>query len=217
MTRSRVCFGVGGRTVRVVLVMLTVGLLAGCVEVFQYVSRTEDGKTHTTVAVRIQKAIFEVAAGLSGEGPPDYEQEFGFTEDNIPAEYPEWLDFTFNVIDTDLEYGFEFSVSVDSDRVHDQDELLFLPRTENQATVIPFDGFDSEDADDDFAMAFFASSKYRLILSKKHTPEVSAAWFESAGNQAPVALHEYDDIYYIEFPMLYLFASGADARLYLTH
>lgn len=91
----------------------------------------------------------------------------------------------FNVIDTDLEYGFEFSVSVE--------------------------------ADDDFAIAFFTSSRYRLILSKKHTREVSAAWFESAGNRALVALHECYEIFYIEFPMLYPFASGADARLYIAH
>ena len=203
--------------VRGLVILIGVFALSGCVEIFQYITQNEHGELELTASVRIQKSLFEAATSFTGEAPPDYETEFGFTEEEITEEYPDWLELTFDTIDTDLEYGFEVSLRGTPQRLQQHRTAPFLPHTEENVTSILFEGEGEATADDDIALALFASSKYRLLISKNYLPNISAVWYETGGRRTPVEVHDYDDVYYIEFPIVYLFASDADGSLRIEH
>lgn len=206
-----------GVALRAVLIAALVFALSGCVEIFQYITQNQDGEIEVSASVRVQKSLFEIATGFTGEPPPDYESEFGFTEDEILREYPEQLEMGFRSIDTELEYGFEVTLSGAPELLQQHRGAPFIPHTEREVTSILFEGEGNGSADDDLALALFASSKYRLLISKNYLPNISEVWYETRGDRAPVELHDYEDVYLVEFPIVYLFASDADGSLKIAH
>ena len=201
-----------------VAILVSVGmLLSGCIEMFQYVGQDDDGRLHTTFSVRIQKAILEMASGFSGQGAIDYGELLRFTEQDITEMYSNGSEMRIELIDTDLEYGFRFTVAVNSDLQIEQEELPMFPRFEKGVTTISFDDFDNDGETDPMAMAFLSSSKYRLIISKTHVPTISSAWYEVGDVTFPVEHHDLHSVFYIEFPIIYIMGLAREGKLRIRH
>jgi hypothetical protein len=209
-----------GRAVRIGLVVGAALLLTGCIDIFQYVGRDESGNLQLSVSVTIQKAIFEMASSFDGSAPPDYEEEFEMSEEEITGEYPEWLAVTYTPINTELEYGFHLemvapeTVLTEALKADPADAGPFLPRPDGDNTVFVFDGFGNNGGEaDEMAAAFFASAKYRMLIDENYRSQIDGAWFERNGERAPVDVRRYGDVWYLEFPMLYIFTGAGAGRL----
>lgn len=209
-----------GGLVRIGLVISAVALLTGCIDIFQYVGRDGNGNLELSVSVTIQKAIFEMASSFDGSAPPDYEEEFEMSEEEITGEYPEWLSVTYTPINTELEYGFHLDMAVPETvlaqalKAKPGEAGPFLPRPDGDNTVFIFDGFGGEGGEaDEMAAAFFASAKYRMLIDQNYLADITGASFERNGEQAPVDVRRYGDVWYLEFPMLYIFTGAGPGRL----
>jgi hypothetical protein len=195
-------------------------LLTGCIDIFHYVGRDDGGNLELSVSVTIQKAIFEMASSIDGSPPPDYEEEFEMSEEDITGDYPDWLSVTYTPINTELEYGFHLDMAVPEAvltqalKTKPDDAGPFLPRSDGEDTVFVFDGFGSDGgAADEMTAAFFASAKYRMLIDENYLSDVEGAWFDHNGERTPVDVRRYGDVWYLEFPMLYIFTGAGPGRL----
>lgn len=193
-------------------------VLTGCVDIFQYVGYDDSGRLNTSVSLKIQKAILEMASGFSGE-EPNYEEEFDFSEEEIAEEYPEWVSVDVSPIDTELEYGFRLDMQTAENRMETFDDTTpFIPEKRDSEIVIPLQSMGSEnDQGEESAAAFLASSKYRLLISKKYAPTISEAWYQNERERSPVDVQEFDEVYLLEMPVIYLFLSTTPGALHLAY
>lgn len=208
------------RIARIALVALAVGLLSGCVEIFQYVGYTDDGRLEVSFSFSIQKAIFELGAGLNGEGSVDFDEEFGELDSEITSDVPDWVEVDVSQIDTELEYGVSMTMRVDEERLtaaetlsEYPDDIAFLPRRSGDSILIYLEGMGSGGEEDEMAAAFLASAKYRLLVSSSYAESISSASFEVEGSDEslPVEVREFGEVYLLELPMLYLFSHAGDS------
>ena len=205
------------RRFRVVSLILIVMLFSGCVEFFQYVGQDEHGRLITSFSVRIQKLIFAMAAGLSGEETPDFGEILGIDEEEMVRMYSNGSEIQYEIIDTELEFGFRISLTLDADSQTVFGDVPFLPNLSEGMTTITLGGSGSADGQDGMAIAFLSSSKYRLLISKAYVPSISSAWYEVDGRSIPVEYRDYQSVYFIEFPIVYMLASGEDGKLRIEH
>lgn len=208
------------RSVRVAVVILAIGLLSGCVEIFHYVGYTDDGRLEVSFSFAMQKAIFEMAAGLDGSGSVDFEEEFGNLDTEITGEFPDWVEVEAGQIDTELEYGVSMTMRVDEEQLllaeelsESPDDVAFLPRRSDDSILIYLEGMGGGDETDEMAAAFLASAKYRLLISAAYAGSISSAEYEVAdsGETLPIDVREFGEVYLLELPMLYLFSHGGDS------
>ena len=205
---------------------LAVGLFAlvGCVEIFQYVGYDDEGNLDLTITVKMQKALFKIANQFSESGEElDYRAEFGLSKSEIKADFPEWRRFNYSVeqIDTPTEYGLTVSFSgQDEALLRAEESIDFLPRHDQDVTTIEFTGMGggfAGGAEDEFAAAFLAGAKYRLLVSKNYITEIEAAVYEVDESSQPVEVNEFKDVYLLELPLADLLMSEGDGRIRITH
>lgn len=137
--------------------------LSSCVEVFQYIS-VKDGNVSIYLKYVIQKAIFEMAASFSGE-EMDYEEYLGDGQEFL-SDF-EGITTDSRPINTDLEVGFEITIqgTLEQMRIDTETQAIpFAPEPRGEKYYLTIPGMGSSSSDDEWGMAFLASSKYRILL-----------------------------------------------------
>lgn len=214
--------------VRIGAVVAAVVLLSGCIEIFQYVGYDDAGNLELTMTVKVQKAVFDMANEFSESGEEfNYRQEFGFSEGELEEDFPEWapLDYSIEEIDTEREYGVTVSFSGQEEAIlGSEDSMEFLPRRRGNETIIDFSGAGGEtDAGgspaggDEFAAAFLAGAKYRLLISRTYIADIRKVVFEVDGESQPVDVSEFRDVYLLELPLSSIFMSESAGRIRIRH
>lgn len=192
-------------------VFAMIAVLSGCVDVFQYVSGTAN-TLDVFLRVTLQKSAFELAASFDEE-PQDLDQmfreEFALDQDEVVGELPSGLDAEFRQVQNEFEFGFELEYQLpraQSQTLSDGD-APFVPRVTQRSITIPLaeasEGSDGQGEGDEFAAAFFGSSKYRLAISKRLISRVSSARLHSSGEVIELEVFDLPDIWMIEFPISY--------------
>jgi hypothetical protein len=204
-------------------ILITVLLMSGCIEVFQYVS-IKNGEVDLSIKYVIQKSIIEMGSAFSGE-EVDYDDFLGEGEDifeglgNISGEMTQ--------INTALEVGMEMRIQGSLDELRElveSDQIPFLPERAGSTFYLNIPGMGSSDSEDDgMAAAFLASAKYRILVDLSgDLSSVSSARLlldEDADyedfDETIISATIYGQSMMIEIPMLILFMSDEALQIEL--
>jgi hypothetical protein len=208
---------------RLILIVLLALSLASCIEVFQYVS-VKDGNVSIYLKYVIQKAILEMGSSFSGE-EVDYDELLG--EGDALVEGLGDLKVGMNLINTDLEAGYEVNIEGTLDQINalsEYETIPFVPEKRGDRFFLAVPGMGSSSNGDEWEAAFLAGSKYRILL------DLSG---DLAGIRDARLIVEQDDMeleverdslitktvlgqnLLIEIPMLVLFMSEKDITIEL--
>ncbi|MDC7227882.1 MAG: hypothetical protein PQJ61_14040 [Spirochaetales bacterium] len=203
-------------TLAVVLMLFT-----GCLDIFHAVSMKK-GQVELTVRYTMQKAIFELGAGMSGEAP-DY-SEFTDIGDDMFKEF-QGLEADVRPIENEFEVGAEIYLKGSVSKMNNAagERLEFLPQKTDIGweIMIPGMGDEGGEADDEFAAAFLSSAKYRLLidLSGDFRDITQASLITAEGEEAPLeefSAELYGSSMLIEIPMIFLFLTDDDLIIRLN-
>lgn len=195
-----------------IFIVAFVFLFTSCFDYVQSISY-EDGEYRLYYKVAFSRVFLEMSEIDSSDLIEEFEPE------DIVAMGP---NFKINPVETDLESGIEFSVTVDS-KTNDPEQKKLLPSTSGSKYYIPFavgeetDSFSDEfnfssSEEDMIALALLSSVKCRVLVSKKIVPQVEVAYFEGRGGQHySIPVYDYGDNFCFEVPVL-LFAEDDKYR-----
>ncbi len=204
---------------------LTVALLlTGCIDTIQYIS--DDGRNiNVNFRLTLQKAIFKMMASMDNEEINDdyFRNNFGQDEIQLVNKIPHIANFNISEINTDFDYGFEVKIKIAkkalSELVKNNQTVFFIPVKKDKSieiTLPPLNESESNE-DNDYAEAFLASAKYRLIINKSYIKKIKNISIKNKNSNTDLNLSvfDYGEIYIVEFPM-YIWFSAAKTPLVIT-
>lgn len=198
-------------------------LLNGCIDMLHYVGSSEN-RTIVNVRFTLQKMIFHMMAQVGGEEitDEDFESDFDLSEDRVLSQFPEGTEISFSPINNDTDFGFDVEMHLDADSLNkvlaENPDTPFLPISTEQGyrIVLPPMGTDTEDsADNEFAAAFFASAKYRLLISRDYIPTVEKVILRSGDDTFVPSIKELPEVYLVEFPLALWALAEAKVEIYI--
>lgn len=195
----------------VCLALIVSILFTSCLDYVQTVSYKND-MYQVYYKVTLSKLLF----ALGDEDPEDIFDELN--EDAFPT-MPEHVEI--RPVNTDLEVGAEFALHI-SPKTTDAKEKAFLPTVSGNKCYIPFlpgsetNNFASNmksksgSGDDEvFVKAILSSAKCRVMVDKNVIPTIETAYFAGIGGQnCPVPIFDYGEIWCMEIPFIVLFEDG---------
>jgi len=216
------------RRSRYSVILLIIGLafallLNGCIDMLHYVGSSEN-RTIVNVRFTLQKMIFQMMAQVGGEEitEKDFESDFDLSEDRVLSQFPEGTEVMFSPINNETDFGFDVELHLDVDSLNkvlaEDPDAPFLPISMEQGyrIVLPPMGSDTGDsADNEFAAAFFASSKYRLLISKGYIPEIEKVILRSGDDTFVPSIKELPEVYLVEFPLALWALAEAKVEIYI--
>ena len=200
------------KILRIIPFILFLFCFTSCVDYVQSISY-KDGKYHLYYKVTLSKMLFE----MSNDEPEDLFEDFN---DDVIEDLPESLDY--NTVDTELEYGAEFSIDINP-RTKNEEERDLLPKISGDTCFIPFllgednavsDSFDAGNSDGEaIAQAVLSSAKCRVLIGKNLIPLIEKAYFEGwRGINYTIPVYDYGESYCLEIPFIVIM----DDRNYRT-
>lgn len=200
------------KKIYLIFIVAFVFLFTSCFDYVQSISY-ENGKYRLYYKFALSQIFMELAEIDSSEFMEEFNPDDLLAMGSI---------FQVNPIETDLESGIEFSVTVDS-KTNAPEQKKLLPSTSGSKYYIPFavgeetDSFSDEfnfssSEEDMIALALLSSVKCRVLVSKKIVPQVEVAYFEGRGGQHySIPVYDYGDNFCFEVPVL-LFAEDDKYR-----
>lgn len=188
-------------------------LFFSCVDYIQAISY-KDGKYTIYYKITLSKILLE----LADEEPDSIFDDFVFDEF---SDYESLLmpkNMKINKVNTDLEVGAEFKISV-SAQTQDETEKKLLPTVAKNKIKIPVffgdvsDGLNedfgdsySDDYADEFAQAIFSAAKSRVLIGKNIVPSIEICYFEGKGGQNySIPVFDYGESWCLEIPFIVFF------------
>lgn len=180
-----------------------------CVDYVQTITY-KNGSYQLYYKITLSKVLFE----LADEDPEEMFEEY---DEEALEDLPE--NVYINRVNTDLEVGAEFSLSINP-KTTDETEKALLPTVAGNKCYIPFllgsdnnsmvDDFKSSDEDaEEITKGILSSAKCRVMIDKSVIPGIEAAYFEGRdGQNYAVAIFDYGNSYCIEIPFIVLFETG---------
>jgi len=177
-------FKVGGsKIVLVFLLVVMIFILSGCIDALEYISENRKN-INVSFRLAIQKAVFEMMAEMNDEEINDdyFKKNFGPDENEFKKQFPKGVDLEFKEINTELEYGFDVRFKISKKELptilKKNEKVYFIPiKMGNMLNVVlPSGSYADSSEDNEYAEAFLAGAKYRMIISKtyiKNIKEVS--------------------------------------------
>lgn len=183
-------------------------LFTSCIDYVQSISY-KDGNYHIYHKITLSKLLFAL-------GNEDPEEIFNGFDEEALDELPK--NISFKKVNTDLEFGAEFSFIIHP-KTSDEEERTLLPKANGNKYYIPFFlGSKGDFADtmkhygndtENFVQAITSSAKCRIIIGKKIIPDIESAYFEGIGYQNySVPVFDYGDVFCMEIPFSILFEDG---------
>ena len=167
MLRPRIVF---------VVAACTAFLLSGCLEITQHVTQVRGRTVSVFVKVGIARALLEMAEGFVG-GAATAEsacEEVFLAEDDL---FEDARVVRLERIYTETECGalYAFEYDVRKQNATDIEDIPFFVSVAPDFVEILLPGLGDRGAMDEMALAFLASSKYRLTISKTVMKTISSA------------------------------------------
>lgn len=190
------------------------GMFTSCVDYVQTLSYV-DGYFLSNYKVTMSRSSLE----LMEEEPEEF---FGLSQEELEKNVSSYgCGYKANIIDNDLDVGYEFGFAVDG---NDESDYDFMPHF-NEDTgelYIPFllgessKEFESSMGEEDemsqaVAMAMLNSTKARFIVSKSVISEISGAYFYGEEGDIDLPVYDYGDSYAVEIPLSVLSAGGQNS------
>jgi hypothetical protein len=196
--------------------------LSGCIDIFQHITKDGNGIDKNTIKVTVSKTVFAMANGLSGSNEDiDYEKLFN-ESNNIDVKDYNKFNATVKTVNDTMDVGYLVDMNIDyRDRntlnMINRSNTSFIPKYNGKNIIIHIDCFgeDSDSTDDNaMAVAFLATGKYRLAISKKCIANIERITIKTAEGETGISFLDLYDEYFIEIPIPIIFMSDVDLTIY---
>jgi hypothetical protein len=196
-------------------------VLSGCIDIYQYVTKDTNGVERNTIKVTVSKTIFAMANGFSGSDDDiDYETLF---DESSPIDIGEYNQFNASIkmVNDTMDVGYLVDMNIDYrdrnvvNRIN-RTNTSFIPKYSGKNITIHIDslGENSDSADNEMAMAFLATGKYRLAINKKCIANIDKITIKSNENETNINFIDLYDEYLVEIPIPIIFMSDIDIMIY---
>ena len=150
-------------------------ILSGCIDALEYISENRNN-INVSFRLAIQKAVFEMMAEMNDEEINDdyFKKNFGPDENEFKKQFLKGVDSEFKEINTELEYGFDVRFKISKKKLptilKKNEKVYFIPiKMGNMLNVVlPSGSYADSSEDNEYAEAFLAGAKYRMIISKTY-------------------------------------------------
>jgi hypothetical protein len=204
----------------IVLLVLSILCLAGCLDIYEHVSKEKNGNTNVYLKLTVAKALLEMAKSDSQKGDSDpFAEITGSGENEIYKEITDVLKGKLTRIDTELEAGMavELSLNLKAKEVRaflDSDDSPLIPRIDDEKIVFTFSTMNrSSSEDNQMGLALLSSYKYRLTISKSICPTISRVILSTDEFDFKPQIASLPDMFLVEVPLSYLFKASKTTQL----
>jgi hypothetical protein len=205
-----------------VIVFVLCLALSGCIDIFQHITRDENGIERNTIKISVSKTIFEMANGLSGSSDSlDYGKLFDESNNVDITDYNQF-NATVKTINDTMDIGYLIDMNIDYrdrntiDKIN-RSNASFIPKYNGKNIVIRvacLGGNSGSTEDNALAAAFLAAGKYRLAISKKCISNVDRIILKTNEGETRINFLDLYDQYLVEIPIPVIFTSDIDLILY---
>jgi hypothetical protein len=199
-------------------------VFSGCIDIFQHLTKDNNGIEKNTIKVTVSKTIFAMANGLSGSGDDiDYEKLFDESDMNTldMREYNQFEAIIRKVNDTmDVGYLLEMNMNYRDRNVVNRvnrSNISFIHKYDGKNIIIHISKLgdnSSSSSDNGMAAAFLATGKYRLSINKKCIANMSKATIKTTDGETEINFIDLFDEYLVEIPIPIIVMSDIDIILY---
>jgi len=206
------------------LIFILCFTLSGCFDIFQYITRDNDGIDKITVRATVSKGFFAMIYGLSGSTDDiDYDELFDesdmytFDIDNY-SQYGAVMERINDV----SEFGLQLRMNINYrdqntiDRINSTSQS-FIPRYNDNGITIRIDRIGnvaSSSEENVMTAVFLASGRYRLMISKRCIENIDRAVIKTIEDEAEINFIDLYDKYLLEIPIPLLIMDDIDLILY---
>jgi hypothetical protein len=180
--------------------------LTGCFDIYQHITRDRNGIEHNTIKLTVSKTVLEMAGSMSGE-KIDYDKWLG--ENGGEMNLDDYAEFSASIekVNDPLDFGFLIKMSFDYrnkdvlDKINKTD-ASFIPKYVKNSMVIPIASLGNGDSsDNEMALVFLSTAKYRLSVSKNIVGSIAKVVIEKDNQQSEIAYLDLNDEYLVEIPI----------------
>ena len=206
------------------LIFILCFTLSGCFDIFQYITRDNDGIDKITVRATVSKGFFAMIYGLSGSTDDiDYDELFDesdmytFDIDNY-SQYGAVMERINDI----SEFGLQLRMNINYrdqntiDRINSTSQS-FIPRYNDNGITIRIDRIGnvaSSSEENVMTAVFLASGRYRLMISKRCIENIDRAVIKTIEDEAEINFIDLHDKYLLEIPIPLLIMDDIDLILY---
>ena len=206
------------------LIFMLCFCLSGCFDIFQYITRDNDGIDKITVRATVSKGFFAMVYGLSGSTDDiDYNEMFD-ESDMYTFDTDNYIQYgaVIERINDVSEFGLQLRMNIDYRDQNVMDEInrtssSFIPKyNENGMTIrIERIGNVASSVEENVMTAvFLASGRYRLMISKRCIENINRAVIKTIEDEAEISFIDLYDKYLLEIPIPLLIMDDIDLILY---
>lgn len=193
------------KLIKLSLLLTTIIMMTSCLDGLHHITKKKNGDVVVTFKMIASKALFDMANNMGGGDGSSLEEEFGseiIEEDDIHDMVPGLKSVRVEMINDEIDFGFVVTMTID-DLSKVPADTPFIPHIYNdRLEIFPYmseSGSTSED-ESGMAMAFMASAKYKVIVSKTIYPAASKAYLASLDQELEFTLVDLGDSYLIDVP-----------------
>ena len=203
-------------------------VLSGCIDIFQHITKDNNGVDKLTVKITVSKAIFEMVSGLSGNDDFDFENLLNESDMTGGIDVNDYDQYGASVtkVNDSVDVGFLIDMNIDysdknTEKIINRSNHSFIPNYNGKDIIMHIDrlGGDSGSADSNVMTALFlAAGKYRLAINKKCIADIDKVIVKATkdGESIDIDINFMDlhDEYLIEIPIPILVMSDVDIIIY---
>jgi len=192
--------------------------LSSCLEISQYISFNDGGKTVINTKIIIFKQTHNLIEKLSGVELLDY-KDLITNNTNFIKDLPQDIILESKIINTYEKYGIDILVKGDKSSFIITNNIPFIPQKRLGDIYITLPKLSQMIYDNKtkaILKRLLQSYNYRMILSKKGISMIKRVHFNNLSLQDYIIdLTEYGDIYILEFPLTYLLFTEEEGELHI--
>ena len=211
-----------------ILVFVIVSCLTctGCIDIFQHITRLPDGSEQNTIKITVSKILFEMAGSFSGE-EKDYAEFFNDKEIKEFVDMPELKPFSAKIskVNNLVDLGYLINMNIDYNdknilkKINSQDAIDFIPKYTGEKAIINLSAFSKKSKNnilknDESAMAFLASGKYRLLIDKSCITNIGKVVLKNDEKEIYYTFLDLYNQFLIEIPIPILFSENVVLEIY---
>jgi hypothetical protein len=194
-------------------------LLAGCFDVYQHITKENNGHVSVYFTIAMSKTFLNMANGAGGASSQPPSDPFADFQNSPMVAGAKELGSSITRIDNDTEFGVVMQSSLDLKLRAVQDAMKspagpLVPQISDKGITLFFPGQSSPSDKDQNSGAILTAFKYRLSVGKSLMPTLSKVILRTGEIETVLAAVDLPDMYLIETPLSSVFSS-ADAQLVL--
>ncbi|WP_461255994.1 hypothetical protein [Treponema sp. R80B11-R83G3] len=207
-----------------VTILVLCFIFSGCIDIFQHLTKDNNGNEKNTIKVTVSKTIFAMASGLYGySNDIDYEKLFDENDMNT-LDMKEYNQFgaTLKKINDTMDVGYLFDINMD----YRDKNVVNKINSSNASFIHKYNGKNiiihiaklgdnsSSSSDNEMVALLLATGKYRLAINKKCIANVSKVVIKTIKDETEINFLDLFDEYLIEIPIPIIVMSDIDIIIY---